>query len=243
MTKYLSGVVNAPLQAEADHPDLGILLTPDTAPGNGRPSDYRNYIEEFLTWAADNGCFSQTKPFDEQLWLRWLDSLVREGCLWATAPDVVGNHRATLKRSAKWLPVIRDMGFQAAFVAQNGAKPDTVPWDDFDVLFIGGVKECLPCRWKKPLDMAREINHCSTCRRKLTEWKEGEKAHILVAEAKQRGKGTHIGRVNTAQRFRICQDFGADTADGTKLAFDGGQKGVDDILSWLDDPQLRLLAA
>jgi hypothetical protein len=235
LTKYLSGVVSPPLRAEAAHPDLGILITPDTP-------QYRNDIEDFLTWAADNGCFSQAKPFDEQRWLRWLDSMPRPLCLWATAPDVVGNHPGTLRRSAPWLPVIREMGFKAAFVAQNGAKPNDVPWDDFDVLFIGGVLECLPCRWKKPTDMDRKVKHCPKCSRKLTEWKEGEKARILVVEAKQHGNGTHVGRVNTGQRFRYCQDIGADSADGTKLAFDGGQAGVDDILSWLDNPQQRLLA-
>jgi hypothetical protein len=234
MTTYLSGVINPPLRAEADHPDLGILVTPDT-------NQYRKDIERFGTWAADNGCFSQSKPFDADRWERWLDGMPREGCLWATAPDVVGNHDATLKRSVKWLKRIRSMGFKAAFVIQNGAEPANVPWSDFDAMFIGGVPECIPCGFKRAAADFRQTN-CPQCGRKLTEWKMGDESLALVVEAKRHDKPVHVGRVNTARRYRWCRDVAeSDSADGTKLARDGGQHGVDDILSWLNDEQLRLV--
>lgn len=234
MTAFLTGVVNPFAQRVARRPDLGLLITPDTA-------YYRKYIKLFKLFAADNACFSQAKEFKPDRWKRWLDTVPRPGCLWATAPDVVGDHWATVERSSKYLQLIRDMDFAAAFVAQNGSTPDTVPWDDFDTLFIGGVLECLPCKWTKPTSMPREIKHCPTCGRKLTEWKESEAVLLLVAEAKQREMPVHVGRVNSLRRFRWCRDVAvSDTTDGTYLKNNGGEKGVREVLKWLDDAQLQL---
>jgi hypothetical protein len=237
MTAWLTGVVNPRALAVADHPLLGLLITPDTA-------DYQKHIPAFGTWAADNACFSQTKEFDPMRWHRWLDNQPREDCLWATAPDVVGKHRATVKRSARYLPVIRNMGFAAAFVAQNGATPATVPWDDFDVLFIGGVLECIPCGYTKPASDDRKIVNCPKCSRLMTEWKTGDKALALVVEAKHRQMPVHVGRVNTARRYRWCRDVaGSDTADGTMFRFKKPEDGVAEVLSWFDDTQATLFAA
>jgi hypothetical protein len=236
MTAWLTGVVNKAALKVADHPQLGLLITPDTA-------QYEKYIRAFRTWAADNACFSQAKPFDPKRWRHWLSNLPRRHCLWATAPDVVGDHRATVKRSSEYLPLIRSMGFPAAFVAQNGAQPDNVPWNDFDALFIGGVLECIPCGWNKPAAADREIKHCPFCGRKLTEWKESEKVLVLVAEAKHRKMPVHVGRVNTARRFRWCRDAAeSDTADGTMLARKAPEVGIAEVLGWLDNPQPAMFA-
>ena len=59
-------------------------------------------------------------------------------CLFAAAPDVVGDAAATLQRSERMLDWIRYAGFPVAFVARDGLEHLTVPWDDFDALFIGG---------------------------------------------------------------------------------------------------------
>jgi hypothetical protein len=237
MTAYLTGVVNKPALEAADHPQLGLLITPDTA-------QYEKHIDAFGTWAADNACFSQAKTFNPERWRRWLDGLPRKNCLWATAPDVVGDHAATVARSSPWFQVIRDMDFPAAFVAQNGAEPDNVPWDDFDVLFIGGVLECIPCGYTKPAGDDRKIKNCPQCRRLMTEWKTGDEVLVLVAEAKHRNKPVHVGRVNTGRRYRWCRDVaGSDTADGTMLAFKAPEAGVAEILGWLDNPQATLFAA
>ena len=167
-------------------------------------------------WAADNGCFT-SKAFCAERWWAWLTSLDLTGCRFATALDVVGDHDATVARSAEWLPRIRTLGIPAAFVGQNGATVDTVPWDDFDVLFLGGSPECLTCEWVRPAtDFG--TTHCPAGHA-LTEWKLGVVARELTAEATRRGKATHMGRVNSIKRLVYAQSIGCATADGTWLAF------------------------
>lgn len=63
--------------------ELGYIDTP--LQGNKRPTG--------IMWCADNGCFNDTR-FDEQRWWRWLsgNAHATEDCLFATAPDVVGDH-------------------------------------------------------------------------------------------------------------------------------------------------------
>ena len=144
-----------------------------------------------LRWGIDNGCFLQGDRFDVNGYLHWLDKLPRDGCLFATAPDVVGNAEATLARSRDVLPVIRDLGYPAAMVAQDGLERMTVPWKTFDALFIGGT----------------------------TDWKLSEASYELIGEAKTRGKHVHCGRVNSWARFRAMALAGCDSVDGTTLAF------------------------
>ena len=144
-----------------------------------------------VPWGIDNGCFTQGERFNLDGYLRWLDKLPRSGCLFATAPDVVGDAEATLARSRNVLPVIRDLGYPAALVAQDGLEALDVPWETFDALFIGGT----------------------------TEWKLSEAAYELIAEAKAQRKHVHCGRVNSWPRFRAMALAGCDSADGTMLAF------------------------
>lgn len=164
-------------------------------------------IPEGAEWCADNGCFGKGYPGDEG-WLAWLDRFTteqRERCLFATAPDVVGDAAATLKRSSPWLPRIRALGYPAAFVAQDGSEaPDMVPWDAFDVLFIGGS----------------------------TEWKLGAAAADLVRQAKDRGKLVHMGRVNSLKRLRYAASIGCDTADGTYITY-GPSINFPRVMAWL----------
>lgn len=53
----------------------------------------------------------------------------------------VGDAAATLTRSAPMLPRIRALGYPAALVAQDGLEHLAVPWDAFDVLFLGGTTD------------------------------------------------------------------------------------------------------
>lgn len=157
------------------------------------------------TWAADNGCYSATTYVGDDAWWSWLVAMRehRQTCLFATAPDVVGDHEKTLARSTEWLPRIRGLGYPAAFVGQDGATPETVPWDQFDWLFIGGT----------------------------TEWKLGLAARDLVSHAKSVGKRVHMGRVNSEKRLRYASFIGCETADGTFLAR-GPDVNLPRVLAW-----------
>ena len=172
---------------------LGYIDTP--AQGNKRPDG--------VTWCADNGCYS-SKKWDEAGWWKFLtDNANRAGsCLFAVAPDVVGDAAATLAKSAPWMPRIRALGYPVAFVAQDGLEHIDIPWDDFDVLFVGGT----------------------------TQWKLAN-AWPYILDAKARGKRVHMGRVNSRKRYRFARDMGCDSADGTFLTF-GPDVNLPRLLSW-----------
>lgn len=157
-------------------------------------------------WAADNGCFTQPGSYTDERFLAWLarEAPNRGRCLFAVAPDVVGDAAATLERSLPMLPRIREAGYLAALVAQDGLEHLEIPWYAFDVLFIGGS----------------------------TEWKMGEAVKGLISLAKGLGKWVHVGRVNSRRRFRHFAALGVDSVDGTFLAF-GPSKNLPKLRSWL----------
>lgn len=193
---YLTGHANPALRAYAqEHDTLGLINTPN--------SQYK--IHDWPFWAADNGAFNARTYVGDERWFAWLESLVSDAgnCLFATAPDVVGDATATLVRSLPWLPRIRELGFKAALVAQDGLENMVVPWDAFDVLFIGGT----------------------------TEFKLGHGAARLAREARARNKAVHMGRVNSYKRIQFAADLGCQTTDGTFLAF-GPSKNIPRMETW-----------
>lgn len=163
-----------------------------------------NVALEGATWCADNGCFSD--KWVEAEWWTWLQNNAyrADSCAFAVAPDVVADAAATLDRSLPWLPRIRALGYPTAFVIQDGQEDLPMPWDDFDVVFIGGS----------------------------TGWKLGRHARALVAEAKARGKWVHMGRVNSEKRMRYADAIGCDSVDGTYIAY-GPDTNLPDVLAWL----------
>jgi hypothetical protein len=179
---WLSGAVRVEL---AGQEDVGWMLTPMM--GN-RPDLSQTW------WATDTGCFTQPTRHDDVTYLAWLAERQPDQamCLFATAPDVVGNAAATWQRGRAMLPVIRALGYRAALVAQNGIHDTPVPWPAFDVLFVGG-------------DDAFKLRD--------------ERTWQLVAEARRRGKWTHMGRCNSERRYEAARVGGYDSADGTYLAF------------------------
>ena len=172
---YLSGKRRA---------DMPYIATP-----NGGESPAAGQI-----WAADSGRFASPHRYSDERYLAWLAwrAHLAADCLFATAPDVVGNATATLALSAPMFARIRDLGYRVAFVAQDGWPGIDVPWDDFDALFLGGT----------------------------TAWKLGHEAADAAAEARARGKWVHMGRVNSLRRLRMADAIGCDSADGTVLRFD-----------------------
>lgn len=185
---YLSGCL--PKKKEIRHllwkNGIGLLLTPQAL--RRLPEQTETYSA--WDWAADNACFSN--KWDSNKWLRWLQSIENpEKALFATVPDVVASHEQTVERWHEWWESVKTLNFKPAFVIQNGATPDQVPFDQAEAIFIGGS----------------------------TEWKLSEAAREIVVEAKQKGLWVHMGRVNSVRRLQIASEWGCDSVDGTMLAF------------------------
>lgn len=217
---YLSGaIVPAALGVR---PDFGVLFNPHMG----------NNPESLGVFGLDNGVFTEylsrgRKPFSLPRFLGLLDkwSHLRDQALFAVAPDVVGDWRATVERSLPVLPLIRKLGYKAAFVAQNGLDEHLakIPWSAFDVLFLGGGPEA---RYVSPTNPRGE-------------WKLTAGARKLCDLAQRKGKTIHMGRVNSALRLGIAQQFGCTSADGTYLARRGRDRGIPEIHSWLDNLNLQ----
>jgi len=120
-----------------------------------------NMINGIKHTAVDNGCFSQPKKYNDQNYLEYLKNINLLNTLFAVAPDVVGDNIATKKRSLPMLEKIKELGYKAAYVAQDGETPNTVDWNTFDCLFIGGT----------------------------TKWKLSQYAAELIKEAKKKVNG------------------------------------------------------
>lgn len=160
-----------------------------------------------VTWAADNGRFGKGWP-GADAWFAWLIRHAdrADTCRFAVAPDVPCDAAATLEESLPWLGHIRHLGYPAAFAAQDGSEDGLIPWDEFDVLFLAGS----------------------------TEWKLGEAARRLAADARRRGLDVHMGRVNSARRLRYADAIGCTSADGTYVAF-APDKNLPTALRWVRD--------
>lgn len=184
---------------------LGLLIQPDTA-------YMGKHIDRFGVWAADNGCYAKGEQFKLDRYLTMLDGLRehRATCLFAAAPDVVEDPGATWHRSKCVLPVLREMGYKAALVAQDGVESQLAMepgmWDRFDVLFIGGST-----RWK--VDGKADPFYRSL-------WLE------LFREAHRRGKQIHMGRVNSWKRYQLAAyGLGCQSVDGNWLKFNPKGRG------------------
>lgn len=171
-----------------------------------------NRLESGVPFVVDNCAFGDGYPGDDA-YLAYLDAFTdhADRCRFGVAPDVLCDAQATFARSMPMLEPIRKRVGRVAYVAQNGATVDTLPWGHFDALFIGGD----------------------------TTWKLGPAARELTCAARERGVWTHMGRVNSLRRLRYAAappPFGAlcDSVDGTYLAF-GPDQNLPTLLSWLRD--------
>lgn len=179
--------------------DLGLMMQP----GGGRcPRQALGSV----WWAADNALYRDPDA-SHRRYLRFLldRAAYADRCLFATAPDVLGDAAATWRRSEAVLPEIRLLGFRAALVAQDGIEALPIAWDRFDCLFIGGS----------------------------TEWKLSEAAYAIAAEARFRGKWVHLGRVNSFRRLRAATAGLYDSCDGTYVAF-APDRNLPRLCRWLD---------
>ncbi len=160
--------------------NLGVLCSPRCV--------YGSDIEEW-PWAADNDAFSKWNPDKYRAMLERIWG--RSGCLFVTAPDVVGDADRTLELFHEWADDLSAVLQPLALVAQDGLTPDRVPWASIDALFIGGTDT----------------------------FKMGEGALDLIRAANLRDKHVHMGRVNTQQRLRYAKAARVDSIDGTSLSW------------------------
>ncbi|NTU85458.1 MAG: hypothetical protein HGA45_39910 [Chloroflexales bacterium] len=174
------------------HPALGRLV---------QPRSY-NRIEPIaqsgMPWGADNDALAGVNP---DAYLRMLDAIARaprDQLKFVAAPDavertpegIVGSWEGTRWLWRCWRPALIARGLPAAIVLQDGATPDTVPWDELSAVFVGAS----------------------------TRWKLSRTAELLVRMARARGLWTHIGRVNTFGRLARVEAMGAHSFDGSQFS-------------------------
>lgn len=168
-----------------------------------QPGSYSPTSVQGWTWAADNACFSDSWQADK--WIGWLERMGSlEPPLFAVVPDVVSDAVETRLLYHEWAPIVTDLGYQPAFVAQNGATIASIPWDEITCLFIGGD----------------------------TAWKLGHQARTLTEHAKSLGLWVHVGRVNSFERMQQIGSWGADSCDGTFLKY-GPNRNLPQLARWL----------
>jgi hypothetical protein len=191
---YLSGAIRQELVGRSEY---GYMRTPNM--GN-RPNPT-------VQWFADNGCFSSKgeRIFHLDRYLDWLRGQPKVTCLGANAPDKVGDAEETMKRSLPVLPQIRELGYLASFVGQDGIEKLKIPWNEFDVFFIGGT----------------------------TDWKLSEEAAAVSLASIERSKWLHMGRVNSYKRYLYAALLDCDSVDGTFLAF-GPSKNLSRLERWIE---------
>ena len=176
----------------AGHPALGRLVQPRSW----------NRIEVIarsgMAWGADNDALAGVQP---DAYLAMLDAIAgapRDQLKFVAAPDavertpqgIVGSWEGTRWLWRCWRPALVARGLPAAIVLQDGATPDTVPWDELSAVFVGAS----------------------------THWKLSRSAELLVCMARARGLWTHVGRVNTTARLARVEAMGADSIDGGQFS-------------------------
>lgn len=160
-------------------------------------------------YAIDNGCFGDPLGFSMERFERFVARITEQAparCLFVVAPDIPFDADGTVARFDEYLPAMKQFGRPIAMVTQDGMQPEDIRWNDVDALFVGGS----------------------------TEWKLGSESAAIIAEAKRRGLWVHVGRVNSARRFRAARAIGADSVDGTFMKY-GGVGNEAQVLRWLND--------
>lgn len=164
-------------------------------------------------FAVDNACFAHPDDFDFDRFARFTERVLAEAgdrCLFVVTPDKPFDANETLRRFAQYRPQMAQFGAPVAFVTQDGMHPEDLPWGDIDALFVGGS----------------------------TEWKLGSESGAIITEARRRGVWTHVGRVNSRDKFRAARSLGADSADGTILRY-GFDYNWPRVKGWLDEQSLQ----
>jgi hypothetical protein len=213
-TSYLTGHSSDKVRESAkENPGLGLVVTPGTKQYVKHGGDYSHIM-------IDNGAFSEftgNAPFSEEKFFALLDAVVAAGLQdkvqHVVVPDKVGDWQGTNERWKEFNDRVRAYGMPVAYVAQDGIEEhvETIPWDDFDVLFIGGSTP-----WKlgyDPKGEYKDFNRPTDAELRKAGYLKKQGA--LIKEAQRRGKRVHMGRVNSWKRMELA-NYGAqvDSADG-----------------------------
>lgn len=174
---------------------------------------------EGVWWVMDNGAYSSFDPagFQRMASAGFGD----EWCKWIALPDHPLDHNKTLdlflywhaKFTREWIPPRDRINSKAAFVIQDGATIEEIPWGMIGAVFLGGS----------------------------TEFKLSRRAWEILEVAREEEKWVHIGRVNTPSRIMHFHGL-ADSIDGSGIArFDHMLDVAKDMIRSLDArPQSRL---
>lgn len=172
-----------------------------------------------MPWGADNDALAGVNP---DAYLRMLDAITRaprNELKFVAAPDavertsegIVGSWEGTRWLWRCWRPALVARGLPPAIVLQDGATPETVPWDELAAVFVGAS----------------------------TRWKLSRTAELLVRMARARGLWTHVGRVNTMGRLARVEAMQAHSFDGSQFSM-WPEKYVPPFLARLEHQQLAL---
>jgi hypothetical protein len=161
---------------------FGFIISIQTAP--------RYKLMAQHPWCLDNDAFNSKFEINA-----WYDRLIQcleysSTCTFVVCPDKVYDHAETLRRFEMFSPIVKGCGYPVALVTQDGLTPDITPWDQLDVLFVGGSDE----------------------------HKLGREAGALIAEGQKRNKWIHIGRVNSPKR--MLKFWMANSWDGTHIGYE-----------------------
>lgn len=168
----------------AGNPHIGQLMTPQSG----------NKYREDMPVGVDNCAYSD---WDEQKFIRMIDSLAGKKVLWVAAPDFLGDARVTSVLYDKWYQEIKvKRNLPIAYVLQDGLDEIGAPYYPYDAVFIGGT----------------------------TEFKLGGYVRYFVNAAKQHGKLIHMGRVNSFERMKYAIDIGCDSVDGSGFSIEPDRK-------------------
>lgn len=233
-TSFLSGHSSKNVrEAAKQNPGLGLVITP-------RSKQYVKHGGDYSHIMIDNGAFSEftgTAPFSEKAFFDLLDAVVAAGLKdkvqFVVVPDKVGDWVGTTERWNEFKDRVREYGMPLAYVGQDGIEQNTdkIPWDEFDVFFIGGSTP-----WKigyDPKGEYKNINRPTDAELMKAGWLKEQQD--LVQEAKRRGKRVHMGRVNSWKRIDIA-NYGmqVESVDGNFIGA-APNKNLPVVLGWLRD--------
>jgi len=149
---------------------------------------------EGFAYGIDNGAWSDFRSgrdFDDARFEALVDRLGREAD-WVVAPDIVEGGLDSLRLSLVWLAPLLVRTRLVLIPVQDGMEPD----DLVKIVMPGRIGIFLGGSTKWKLD-------------RMVEWGKW---------CAEQGVYYHVGRVNTARRFRLAHIAGADSVDGSSAS-------------------------